>query len=118
MDNNILNMMQQGESAFQNGKIVEALEIFNSVIEKDPDNIFALNDKGVVLNSIGRYNEAINTFLHILNTLYQATRLSHACVSELAHTERRNSITNARGMISDEKYLCEYLPVELFPPTI
>lgn len=44
----------------------EALAVFQSVLEKDPNNILALNDKGVALNSLGRYGEAIKMFLDVL----------------------------------------------------
>ncbi len=42
---------QQGEDLFQNGEIREALNMFESVLEKNPDNIAALNNKGVALKA-------------------------------------------------------------------
>lgn len=59
--------VQQGEDLFQKGKTREALNMFEAVLEKDPDNIAALNDKGVALNKLGRFQEAIQTFLEILS---------------------------------------------------
>ena len=59
--------IQQGEVLFQNGKVREALNMFESVLEKDPDNIAALNDKGVALNTLGRFQEAIQTFSEVVS---------------------------------------------------
>ncbi len=64
--NTFTQEIQEGERLFQEGKIEEALVIFESIVEKQPDNLFALNDKGVSLNGLGRYNEAIETFIRIL----------------------------------------------------
>lgn len=58
--------IEKGEHLFQNGKLDQALEIFESLLEKDPDNVFVLNDKGVVLNKLGRYEEAIQVFRSVL----------------------------------------------------
>ncbi len=59
--------IQQGEDMFQNGEIREALNMFESVLENDPDNIAALNDKGVALNKLGRFQEAIQTFSEVVS---------------------------------------------------
>ena len=58
--------IEQGEHLFQNGKLDKALKVFEAVLEKEPNNVAALNDKGVTLNSLGRYREAIQTFLGVL----------------------------------------------------
>ena len=58
--------IEHGERLLQEVKIDEALKIFESVLEKDPDNVIALNDKGVAFNSLGRYGEAIKMFLDVL----------------------------------------------------
>ena len=50
----------KGESLFLNTRIHEALEVFESVLEKDPENAEALNNIGVVLNGMGRFEEAID----------------------------------------------------------
>ena len=48
-DKNIIEI-QRGEQILQQGNIEDALSIFESVLENDPDNISALNDRGVALN--------------------------------------------------------------------
>jgi len=58
--------VERGEQFFLSGSIDEALGIFESVLEKDPTNAMALNDKGVALNNQGRYQEAIETFREVL----------------------------------------------------
>jgi len=52
-----------GEHLLQNGKINEALKIFDDILDREPDNIIALNDRGVALNTQGRYQDAIQNFL-------------------------------------------------------
>jgi hypothetical protein len=59
--------IELGERLFQTGKISEALDTFESVLENDPNNTEALNDKGVVLNSLRNYEEAIHIFSDILS---------------------------------------------------
>lgn len=58
--------IRYGESLFVAGNIKEALATFESVLDKDPDNFFALNDKGVVLNKLERYSEAIEVFRDVI----------------------------------------------------
>ena len=55
-----------GEHLFHTGHIQEALQVFESIIEKEPYNILALNNKGVVLHALRSYVEAEQIFLHIL----------------------------------------------------
>jgi len=65
--NEIIEEIQKGEHLFENGNIKEALAVFQSIYEKEPNNLLALNDKGVALNGLGQYNEAIKTFLDVLD---------------------------------------------------
>lgn len=58
--------IETGEAFFQKGDINKALHIFDDVIEKDPHNARALNNKGVVLNLLGNYSEAEKIFLHTI----------------------------------------------------
>jgi FkbM family methyltransferase len=53
----------RGEEHLQQGKTDQAFEIFESLLQKEPDNVVVLNDKGVTLNRLGRYEEAIQLFL-------------------------------------------------------
>lgn len=52
----------RGEEHVQHGRVDQALNIFESLLERDPDNVIVLNDKGVALNRLGRYEEAIQIF--------------------------------------------------------
>ncbi len=61
--NQFKGRIQFGEHLLQNGEIYEALKIFDDVLDKEPDNIIALNDKGVALNTLGRYQDAIQNLL-------------------------------------------------------
>ncbi len=56
----------QGEALFAGGKLHEALQVFESVLKRDPSNLPALNDKGVVLNRMGRFEDAIAAFTEIV----------------------------------------------------
>ncbi|MBN1850764.1 MAG: sulfotransferase [Deltaproteobacteria bacterium] len=58
--------IQRGEQILQKGYVQEALTIFDSILEKDPGNNLALNDKGVALNQLGRYDQAIEIFQKLL----------------------------------------------------
>src|SRR5947208_16851177 len=55
-----------GEYLFQTRHIQEALHVFESMIEKEPYKILALNNKGVVLHALREYAEAEQIFLNIL----------------------------------------------------
>ncbi|MFQ5962993.1 MAG: FkbM family methyltransferase [Candidatus Scalinduaceae bacterium] len=55
-----------GEQLFREGAIEEALKIFESILEKEPGNLSALNNKGVSLYRLGKYHEATSTFLEVL----------------------------------------------------
>ena len=48
------------------GHIQEALQVFESVIAKEPHNLLALNNKGVILHGLRAYTEAEQIFLGIL----------------------------------------------------
>ena len=59
--------IEQGERLFQSGRIEEALHVFDSVVREDPGNTMALNDRGVVLNALKRYDEAVAVFSEVLD---------------------------------------------------
>ena len=71
MNSNQLQDIYLGEQLFQEGKIEEALVIFENVLEKNPDNLSALNNKGVALNELKRYHEAIDMFQAVLKKKQQ-----------------------------------------------
>ena len=58
--------IREGERLFQMGNIEKALFVFESIAEKQPDNLSALNNKAVSLNGLARYDEAVEIFLDIL----------------------------------------------------
>jgi FkbM family methyltransferase len=60
------NLILHGENLFRTGYVHEALQVFESVIAQEPQHVLALNNKGVILYSLGRYNEAEQTFLDVL----------------------------------------------------
>ena len=60
--------IRHGEELLQNGDALQALTLFDSILAIDPANTFALNDKSVALNKLGRHMEAINVCLHTLNS--------------------------------------------------
>lgn len=62
----ISEQIQLGEKLFLKGKIKEALCSFESALKIDPDNVSALNDKGVVLNKLGDYEGAIKSFSEVI----------------------------------------------------
>jgi len=66
MDSSQLLEIYRGEQLFQEGKIKKALAIFDDILENNPDNLSALNNKGVALNELKRHQEAIEVFQSVL----------------------------------------------------
>jgi|GEM_PF-593486 len=56
----------EGEQDFQSGDYEKALELFESVLQEDPDNVEALNDAGVVYSQLGKTDRAIEKFQRVL----------------------------------------------------
>jgi len=56
----------EGERLFSRNRLHEALQTFDSIVQEDPENLAALNDKGVVLNGLGRFEEAVRVFSQII----------------------------------------------------
>jgi tetratricopeptide (TPR) repeat protein len=44
------------------GKFQEAITIYNRKLEEDPNNVVALNNKGLALDQLGEFNEALKSF--------------------------------------------------------
>jgi len=63
----ILQEILLGEDFFKKGKISLSLTLFDSVLEKEPDNYRALNNKGVVLSRLNDYEAAGRIFMEILD---------------------------------------------------
>ena len=51
-------LLLQGVTAHQKGKLHDAMELYYSVLEFEPNNLDANNNLGVVLNSLGKLDEA------------------------------------------------------------
>ena len=51
-------LMEKGNRLFSQGKLEEAMEIFDRIIEIQPNNKVAWNNKGVVFDQLGKHNEA------------------------------------------------------------
>jgi len=64
--NSVEAVIRHGENLLENGRIHEALRAFEVVLERDPENVAALNDKGVSFNRLGKYEDAIDVFLKIV----------------------------------------------------
>ena len=60
------DLIMHGESLFHTGYVHEALHVFDSVIAQEPHHVLALNNKGVILYSLGRQAEAEQIFLEVL----------------------------------------------------
>jgi FkbM family methyltransferase len=57
------DLILHGERLFHTGYVREALEVFESVIAREPHHVLALNNRGVILHSLGMYAEAEHMFL-------------------------------------------------------
>ncbi|MBW1915819.1 MAG: sulfotransferase domain-containing protein [Deltaproteobacteria bacterium] len=95
MDSNQLQDIYQGEQLFQEGKIEEALVIFENVLEKNPDNLSALNNKGVALNELKRYHEAIDMFQAVLKKDSDNANAAFNLISNYFATDNWREAENA-----------------------
>jgi FkbM family methyltransferase len=57
-----MNEIIRGESEFDQNRPEAALKIFQSILDNEPENIRALNDKGVALIRLGRLQGAVHCF--------------------------------------------------------
>jgi Flp pilus assembly protein TadD len=60
------DLILHGERLFHTGYVHEALEVFESVIAQEPHHVLALNNRGMILHSLGMYAEAEHMFLTCL----------------------------------------------------
>jgi tetratricopeptide (TPR) repeat protein len=67
-DKDILCMIHsfKGHSFLQVGKPDEAISCLNKVLESNPDDIFALYEKGKVFVELRKYSEAVDCYDHVL----------------------------------------------------
>jgi FkbM family methyltransferase len=93
--------IEHGERLLQEVKIDEALKIFESILEKDPDNVMALNDKGVAYNSLERYEEAIPLFIAALQ---RDGNYSNAAFNLAANYLVVNNLDGAQNTLEEFKH--------------
>jgi tetratricopeptide (TPR) repeat protein len=62
-----LNIIQKAEEAYLNGKTEEALNLLGAVIAKEPDNLRALANLGVIFLAQGVYQEAQSAWEKVLS---------------------------------------------------
>jgi tetratricopeptide (TPR) repeat protein len=55
-------LLREGQPALQREKITEALASYDKCLERDPNYIHALNNKGNALESLNRHDEALVCF--------------------------------------------------------
>ena len=55
-------LSDNGKKLLEEGKFEQALAFFEQALLKNPNDPDLLNSKGVVLRSLGRYDEAIECF--------------------------------------------------------
>ncbi|HSF51422.1 MAG TPA: tetratricopeptide repeat protein, partial [Nitrososphaeraceae archaeon] len=60
--NKFNTLLNKGVILYKLNKYEEAIECYDKVIEKDPDNIEALNAKGLALEKLRKYDDAIQLF--------------------------------------------------------
>jgi len=61
-DREVSFMFNKGTTAYENDDFVNGVEIFENIIEKDPDNRKAYYNLGVGYNELGRYHDAIKAY--------------------------------------------------------
>jgi tetratricopeptide (TPR) repeat protein len=62
VDSDISNLIKKGNELMKDCKFEESLSFFDQALLLQPNNPDLLNKKGVVLRSLGRYDEAIECF--------------------------------------------------------
>ena len=59
--------IKKGMDFFQEGQLNEAIEYYDAILKKDPDNETALNNKACVLAYSGKFDESVKLFDLILS---------------------------------------------------
>jgi tetratricopeptide (TPR) repeat protein len=59
-------LVEEGGKLFENGDYKEALSVYNKVLNREPNNVDALNGKGITLLMLKEYGRALKTFDKIL----------------------------------------------------
>jgi tetratricopeptide (TPR) repeat protein len=58
----IQDLVKKGQSFLEDGKFIEALGLFEQALLLNQDDPDLWNSKGIVLRSMGRYEEAVECF--------------------------------------------------------
>ena len=66
-DKKINDLNFKGYSVGESGKYQESINIFEKVLNLDPENIYALKNIGVCFRELGKYQESIDIFEEVLN---------------------------------------------------
>lgn len=86
----ISDMIHLGRSLANNEKFVDALQIFDNILEKNPDSAEALNDSGVILYRLGKIEDA-------------KSRLTQAITYDNKNEEYRSNLKIVNMIIEFEK---------------
>ena len=100
----------RGEEHLQQGKTDQALEIFESLLQREPDNVFVLNNKGVALNRLGKYEEAIQLFLVALQ---KDKNNSNAAFNLIANNIAIGKLEEAEAVLEEYQHSLSANDVEM-----
>jgi FkbM family methyltransferase len=90
------DLILHGERLFHTGYVHEALQVFEAVIAQEPHHVLALNNKGVILHSLGMYAEAEQMFL---DSLDQDSNNANAVFNLVSMYIEKCNIDNAEYII-------------------
>jgi tetratricopeptide (TPR) repeat protein len=63
---NVQSLLQQGRAAFERGEPQRALECYARILQYDPSNVAALNNRGLLLGHLGQIEAALGCFRQAL----------------------------------------------------
>ena len=55
-------LLKEGNLYFHNKQYEKAMGFYDSILKNEPNHIFTLNNKGMILHNLGQYHEAIECF--------------------------------------------------------
>jgi len=55
----IMDEIDEGNNLFLEKKFQDAIKKYNIILEKEPDNLIALNNKGYSLSKLKKYSDAL-----------------------------------------------------------
>ena len=96
----IEKMAAKGTSLMENGKFQEAINTFNSIIQKQPDNYVAYYGIGFCYQSMQKYSDAIKAFQKSISIEPSSTAYKWLGVSYSGLNDGNNAIKNLNEAIS------------------